>query len=115
MKRAVCSGFAAVLIPLGMALPAWAEFTLPPLPYAPDALQPAIDATTMTIHHDRHHRAYVSNLNGQIMTDLMVAPPKPGDVSFPLYNQEVTGIFSSLKRRAAKVPAAASASTLTPV
>lgn len=44
-----------------------------------------------------------SNLNGQIMTDLMVAPPKPGDVSFPLYNQEVTGIFSSLKRRAAKV------------
>ena len=49
------------------------------------------------------------------MTDLMVAPPKPGDVSFPLYNQEVTGIFSSLKRRAAKVPAAASASTLTPV
>jgi hypothetical protein len=45
------------------------------------------------------------------MTDLMVAPPKPGDVSFPLYNQEVTGIFSSLKRRAAKVHSAAPAST----
>ena len=44
-----------------------------------------------------------SNLNGQIMTDLMVAPPKPGDASYPLYQQEVTGIFSSLKRRAAKV------------
>jgi Fe-Mn family superoxide dismutase len=66
MKRAVCSGLAAVLILLGMALPAWAEFTLPPLPYAPDALEPAIDATTMTIHHDRHHGAYVANLNGQI-------------------------------------------------
>jgi hypothetical protein len=46
-----------------------------------------------------------SNLNGQIMTDLMVAPPKPGDASYPLYQQEVTGIFSSLKRRAAKVRA----------
>ncbi|MEY3544927.1 MAG: hypothetical protein RLZZ247_1084 [Cyanobacteriota bacterium] len=66
MKRAVCSGLAAVLILLGMAFPAWAEFTLPPLLYPPDALQPAIDATTMTIHHDRHHGAYVANLNGQI-------------------------------------------------
>jgi Fe-Mn family superoxide dismutase len=36
---------------------------LPPLPYAPDALEPAIDALTMTIHHDRHHAAYVANLN----------------------------------------------------
>ena len=44
-----------------------------------------------------------SNLNGQIMTDLMVAPPKPGDASYPLYHQEITGIFSSLKRRATKV------------
>ncbi len=40
------------------------------------------------------------------MTDLMVAPPKPGDASYPLYQQEVTGIFSSLKRRASKVSAA---------
>ena len=66
MKRALCSGLAAVVILLGLALPAWAEFTLPPLPYAPDALEPTIDATTMTIHHDRHHGAYVANLNGQI-------------------------------------------------
>ncbi|MGF1657800.1 MAG: superoxide dismutase [Rubrimonas sp.] len=36
---------------------------LPPLPYAPEALEPAIDALTMTIHHDRHHAAYVANLN----------------------------------------------------
>jgi len=47
-------------------LPCWAAFTLPPLPYAADALEPAIDATTMTIHHDRHHGAYVANLNAQI-------------------------------------------------
>src|SRR5262249_10649940 len=37
--------------------------TLPPLPYAPDALEPHIDKTTMEIHHGRHHKAYVDNLN----------------------------------------------------
>jgi Fe-Mn family superoxide dismutase len=38
-------------------------FTLPPLPYAPDFLEPAIDKTTMEIHHGKHHNAYVTNLN----------------------------------------------------
>jgi Fe-Mn family superoxide dismutase len=38
-------------------------FTLPPLPYAYDALEPHIDARTMEIHHDKHHAAYVANLN----------------------------------------------------
>jgi superoxide dismutase, Fe-Mn family len=38
-------------------------FTLPPLPYAPDALEPHIDKTTMEIHHGKHHNAYVTNLN----------------------------------------------------
>jgi Fe-Mn family superoxide dismutase len=36
---------------------------LPALPYANDALEPNIDALTMEIHHDRHHNAYVTNLN----------------------------------------------------
>jgi Fe-Mn family superoxide dismutase len=40
-----------------------APFTLPPLPYAYDALEPHIDAETMKIHHDKHHAAYVTNLN----------------------------------------------------
>jgi Fe-Mn family superoxide dismutase len=38
-------------------------FTLPPLPYPYDALEPHIDAETMKIHHDKHHAAYVANLN----------------------------------------------------
>lgn len=38
-------------------------FTLPSLPYAADALEPHIDKTTMEIHHDKHHAAYVNNLN----------------------------------------------------
>ncbi len=41
-------------------------FELPKLPYAVDALEPYIDALTMTIHHDKHHQAYVTNLNGAI-------------------------------------------------
>ena len=38
-------------------------YTLPNLPYAPNALEVSIDATTMEIHHGRHHKAYVDNLN----------------------------------------------------
>ncbi len=38
-------------------------FTLPDLPYAPDALEPHIDRQTMEIHHGKHHNAYVTNLN----------------------------------------------------
>src|SRR5690606_5631464 len=41
-------------------------YTLPPLPYAVDALEPHIDAKTMEIHHDKHHAAYVNNLNAAL-------------------------------------------------
>jgi Fe-Mn family superoxide dismutase len=41
-------------------------FTLPQLPYAFDALEPHIDATTMQIHHGKHHQTYVNNLNAAI-------------------------------------------------
>ncbi len=41
-------------------------FTLPDLPYAFNALEPVLDAKTMEIHHDKHHNAYVTNLNGAI-------------------------------------------------
>jgi Fe-Mn family superoxide dismutase len=44
-------------------LDAGGAFELPPLPYAYDALEPHIDKLTMEIHHDKHHKAYVTNLN----------------------------------------------------
>jgi Fe-Mn family superoxide dismutase len=64
--RPLQSSLAALLMLLAGVAPAWADFALPPLPYAADALEPVIDATTMTLHHDRHHAGYVANLNGQI-------------------------------------------------
>lgn len=43
-------------------------FVLPPLPYAYDALEPYVDATTMHLHHGKHHQAYVNNLNAIVAT-----------------------------------------------
>ena len=42
------------------------SFTLSPLPYAYEALEPHIDTLTMQIHHDKHHQAYVTNLNNAL-------------------------------------------------
>ncbi len=41
-------------------------YSVPPLPYDFDALEPHIDARTMEIHHDKHHAAYVTNLNAAL-------------------------------------------------
>lgn len=46
--------------------PAAGPFTLPSLPYAYDALEPYFDAATMHLHHDKHHAAYVNNLNAVV-------------------------------------------------
>ncbi|UZK69824.1 superoxide dismutase [Sphingomonas sp. S1-29] len=44
-------------------------FELPPLPYAYDALEPTIDQETMTLHHDKHHKAYTDKLNEGVAKD----------------------------------------------
>lgn len=52
--------------------------SLPPLPYAPDANEPHIDAQTMGLHHDRHHAAYVANLNAALKDQgALAAMPLP--------------------------------------
>ncbi len=50
-------------------------YTLPPLPYAFDALEPFIDARTMEIHHDKHHAAYVNNVNNALGDSPLVGMP----------------------------------------
>ena len=74
-RRDLMSACAAITGALGLARTAGAQsaaapppapsgpFTLPALGYAFDALEPYIDAQTMQIHHDKHHKAYVDNLN----------------------------------------------------
>ncbi|CAN5202130.1 superoxide dismutase [soil metagenome] len=54
------------LLSSASAADAVAGFTLPKLPYANDALEPSIDAVTMETHHDKHHKAYVDNLNAAL-------------------------------------------------
>ena len=68
MKRAEFLQKSIVLAGASVVLPSFASpvadsFSLPALPYAFDALEPHIDRLTMEIHHDRHHKAYVDNLN----------------------------------------------------
>ena len=60
-----------------VAAPSAGPFTLPPLGYAYEALEPHIDTTTMNIHHTRHHGAYVSNLNNLAgrWADISKKPP----------------------------------------
>jgi Fe-Mn family superoxide dismutase len=74
LRTAVAVGAIAVARPRLAA--ADAGFTLPKLPYAFDALEPNIDAKTMEIHHDKHHAAYVANLNKALANhpDLLKRP-----------------------------------------
>lgn len=74
------SGLAGALVgnnqnnPLETVSSFWSDpttpFTLPPLPYATNALEPFIDKLTMEIHHGKHHKAYVDKLNGADLSTL---------------------------------------------
>jgi Fe-Mn family superoxide dismutase len=59
--------------------PTTEEYQLPPLPYAYDALEPHIDKTTLTIHHDKHHAGYTKGLNKAIA--MSATMHKTGDYS----------------------------------
>jgi Fe-Mn family superoxide dismutase len=66
LKTTALAATCASIIPSQLSFaqaPAGGPFVTPPLPYPFDALEPHIDARTMEIHHDKHHAAYVTNLN----------------------------------------------------
>lgn len=71
MKSKLCSLVWLNLLSVCLSAPLIAQsnpapsgpYTLPPLPYAYEALEPHIDAETMRIHHDKHHQAYITNAN----------------------------------------------------
>jgi Fe-Mn family superoxide dismutase len=62
LAAAACA-VSPMIAPAADPAPLAGPFKLPPLPYSFDALEPYIDARTMEIHHDKHHAAYVANLN----------------------------------------------------
>ena len=55
-------------------------YTLPPLPYPYEALEPQIDTLTMQIHHDKHHKAYVDNANKLLADQPELAKLSPEDL-----------------------------------
>ena len=81
IKTTALATAAAATFPGALAQPApslapVSLFTLPPLPYALDSLEPHIDARTMDIHHGKHHKAYVDNLN-KVLIDFPKLATRP--------------------------------------
>jgi superoxide dismutase, Fe-Mn family len=72
-REIMAAGALAAMPALGSAQSPAPGFTLPKLPYATDALEPYIDARTMEIHHDKHHQAYVDNLNRALASQPQLA------------------------------------------
>ncbi|MBC8089187.1 MAG: superoxide dismutase [Phycisphaerae bacterium] len=66
--------------------------TLPPLPYAPEALEPHIDAQTMQIHHGKHHQAYVTNLNAAVEK-----APEIADWSLDDLNSKISSVPEAVR------------------
>ncbi len=55
-------------------------YELPPLPYPYEALEPTIDTQTMQLHHDKHHQAYITNVNNALKDHAALAAMSPTDL-----------------------------------
>jgi Fe-Mn family superoxide dismutase len=70
-------------------------FTLPELPFAPDALEPIISAQTLGFHHGKHHQAYINNLNGFIAGTELEGKSLEEIIKLTAGNQEKAAIFNN--------------------
>ncbi len=70
-------------------------FTLPPLPFAPDALEPYISANTFSFHHGKHHQAYVTNLNNLVKDTPMATQPLEEIIKASAGDSAKAGIFNN--------------------
>ena len=68
-------------------------FKVPPLPYAYDALEPYIDKETMTIHHDKHHAAYVKKLN-----EAVAQQPELGQMEIADILKDLTKVNEAIRK-----------------
>lgn len=96
MTRRTCISLAALSLATRSLRAAATPFTLAPLPYAVDALEPFIDAQTMQLHHDKHHQAYVDNLNKALAAEPSFAWPASTD-------QGLAELLSNLDRVPASI------------
>ncbi len=79
LLKVVGASLASLAVPsLNWAAQSPKYYTLPPLPYDYDALEPSIDKLTMQIHHDKHHQAYITNAINLLKSDakLLEMPPE---------------------------------------
>jgi len=77
------------------APPPTGPFTLPPLPYAYDALDPVISATTLSFHHDKHHKAYVDNLNRAVAGTPLADMPLEKIITTTFGVADKTGVYNN--------------------
>ena len=80
LGRAAALAQTAPAAPAAPAAAPAGPFKLPPLGYAYEALEPHIDATTMNIHHTRHHNAFITNLNGLVARWPELATKSPAEI-----------------------------------
>ncbi len=70
-------------------------FTLPNLPYAPNALEPHISANTLSFHHGKHHQAYVTNLNNLVKDTPLAEAPLEEVIQKSAGDAAKAGIFNN--------------------
>lgn len=75
-------------------------FELPPLPYAHNALEPVVDETTMHLHHEKHHGAYVSNLNAALKDHAEAAALSLEDLLRSIHTKVPEGIRTAVRNNA---------------